>query len=84
MSAIQLENAVAFTRDADGTTVGTLPPIRVEGKSDAEAIRNMLEVAQSIISGCNSMLSRCEKITGRYEGRTEPVQPFVFHKEDRK
>lgn len=84
MSELRLEGAVTFSRDADGTTVGTIPPIRVEGRSDAEAIRNMLEVAESIKMGCNSLLSRCEHITGHYEGRTEPVQPFVFHKENRK
>lgn len=78
--AMQLENAVTFTRDAKGT-VGTTPPLRAEGKSDKEAILNMRETAQSIVNGCTSMLTRCDNITGVYEGQTIPVQPFVYYRE---
>lgn len=78
--AMQFESATVFTRDEKGT-VGTIPPLRVEGKSDQEAIRNMQEIAQSIVDGCRAMLARCDKITGAYDGQTIPVQPFVYHRE---
>lgn len=81
-STPQLDSAVAFTRDANGRTVGTFPPIRVEGPTDADAIRAMLDIAESIRSGCTLMLLRCNKMTGVYEGSTVPVQPFIYKREE--